>query len=447
LEIVSGPPQSQGPQASRPITLYIADAPKRVTLEASSVEDLMGKLEQMGHKGDLYLQGPGGNPTPVRSLDDLRFESQVRVIPDRGLYEGPNGNLSRAASYAPRTGPIQANGKFGGPALAPGGGFRAGDAVSLQQVMIEAGQLLINALPYADDDDIARATARVTQQFKLSHAAAEDGRQPFPAETAHLRSIVDQYLLANHRGAGGGGDASSHSRSPLASPALSAAGRHASLFKSVTFGIAGAFPILDAEIDDEHAVSLTPPSRAVAGDNVVVLVHTHTPQPVDIRCTLGYENEDAKVVVINLDEFYVNGWVTIGKTSPSSLFLSFQPDVLRGGVRYFVDVTAFASDDPSVKLGAAQTEFTMRDDELERGADTPSPVHQPAAVQHTQLLQHQHQQHAVVLPEYSYQPAPAAAAAAAVPEYSYQPPPAQRRGTPSSFHRELNSFIENKILP
>eukprot|EP01064_Diplonema_japonicum_P038644 TRINITY_DN9425_c0_g2_i1.p1 TRINITY_DN9425_c0_g2~~TRINITY_DN9425_c0_g2_i1.p1 ORF type:complete len:565 (+),score=130.24 TRINITY_DN9425_c0_g2_i1:706-2400(+) len=323
---------------SKHLTLLVENTPKRVTLDVASVTELHQKLGDMGVRGTLLSRVPGTDQyEPLQNLDGLTYEHPLRVVPEGG--EGPlftnQRYVSRSASYTP----VQPASTQRGPAQH--------EPVSIQSVMIEAGHLLMQGMPNSEDELIASATARITQQFRQMYNTAETGREPANAELAYLRSIVEQYLTMHVRVEG---QDPNHAQNVVSA--------QPSVFKSVTFGIAGAFPVLEAR---GNCISLSPPAQAVTGQPVVVLAHAVNEMPIDIRCTLGYENEESKVIVINIDEFYVNGWVTIGKTSPLSLFLSFQPDVLRAGVRYFIDITAFASDNPTQKIGGAQTEFTMRD--------------------------------------------------------------------------------------
>eukprot|EP01059_Diplonema_ambulator_P034736 TRINITY_DN7950_c0_g1_i2.p1 TRINITY_DN7950_c0_g1~~TRINITY_DN7950_c0_g1_i2.p1 ORF type:complete len:526 (+),score=167.71 TRINITY_DN7950_c0_g1_i2:479-2056(+) len=326
---------------TKTVTLLVEDTPKRITVEASSVPDLQHKLAELGVSGSLLSKIPGTDQyEPLNNLDDLGYEHTVRVVPDHG---GSTNNLLQPQQYIPRGAPHTPT----SPRV-----HRAHEPIGIQAVMVEAGHLLMQEMPKAEDEVIAAATARVTQYFRQMYNTAEAGRDLNESEMAHLRHLVNRQL-PEHAG-------------PVPNEHEVSGGQ--SVFKAVTFGIAGAFPALEVGTED---IALTPPAQTVTGQSVIVLVHARVEKPMDIRCTLGYENEESKVIVINLDEFYVNGWITIGKTSPVSLFLSFQPDVLRAGVRYFMDITAFAANNPAHRLGAAQTEFTMRE-----AGTYPIPQHQ-----------------------------------------------------------------------
>eukprot|EP01062_Namystynia_karyoxenos_P027155 TRINITY_DN20928_c0_g1_i1.p1 TRINITY_DN20928_c0_g1~~TRINITY_DN20928_c0_g1_i1.p1 ORF type:complete len:701 (+),score=210.41 TRINITY_DN20928_c0_g1_i1:101-2104(+) len=416
---------ADSPSPRRQLTLFVEAVPRRVQLEAGSVQELIARLHQLGINAEQLLykvRTAAGDEVfePLSSLDALSYEHHVRYTlaaspppPQRPQPPQPSpwdGGVG-AASPVPSPSPVQtAPSPFGlGPPLqqpqrlpperhlSPAAHFRPSqpapaDYINVNRIMVEAGHLLMAALPGADDEEVAAATARVTQQFKQSYPSAEAGREPTPEELTALRGLVDQYLVS----------------------VAGAVGAGHSVFKSVTFGIAGAYPAFDPA-EQSGRLQLVPPSVTVSGQPVVLLAHARTDTLIDIRCTLGYVNEENRIVVINLDEFYVNGWITIGKTSATSLFLAFQPDVLRAGVEYHVDLTAFLADSPGTKFAAAQCQFTLYET-------------------HEEMRRHEVQG-----------PPPVA--------NGRPPPEAHGGGLPpgggggGGFHDELRDFVETKVLP
>eukprot|EP00756_Hemistasia_phaeocysticola_P015244 Hpha_TRINITY_DN15395_c0_g3::TRINITY_DN15395_c0_g3_i1::g.89740::m.89740 len=406
----------------RTLTLFVEEAPRRVQVAAGSVQELCDRLREQGIQAERLLykvRTPAGEDVfePLVTLDSLSYEHHVRWI---GAQQSSNnfGGVGSAPPSPPPAGFANTHPSLGGTRT-PGGAPRLqpppgrhlspavayqpspGDVVDTHRVMVEAGHLLMAALPSADDDEVAAATARVTQQFKQGHRCADSGRDLTPAEYDELRTIVDQYLAS----------------------VAGAVGTGASVFKSVTFGIAGAFPQLDLS-DADGRLQLVPPSVTVSGQPVVILAHAKADTMIDIRCTLGYEDEEGRVQVINLDEFYVNGWITIGKTSAASLFLAFQPDVLRAGVHYHLDLTSFLADQPGVKCGGAHCAFTIFSSFEEQRQRQPRVQPSHAASQRTNPA----------ASGYGAAPAPVHAAAAANP-------------AGGAFQDELREFVETKVLP
>eukprot|EP00754_Rhynchopus_humris_P030431 Rhum_TRINITY_DN15271_c23_g1::Rhum_TRINITY_DN15271_c23_g1_i1::g.149021::m.149021 len=336
----------------RLVSLLVEEAPTRMTFECHGVDDLLSRMREAGITGEVLLKSvtAAGEEVfqPLTSLDSVQPDQVVRVV-------RRSGSATPSRAYA-------ASGRTHVDAVrTPQYDAEAADPVSVQHVVVEVGNLLLrhDAMDRADDETVARATALVTQQFKQMYtttAAPHHGRRPTPEELAYLERLVANHVrttvgapasaaLASTPGGGGGGGTPGGSSKP-------------SKLKSVTFGVSGAFPAAQVGAGLQNVVSLSPPPTAEEGKSVVVIVHVSTHEEVDIRCTLGYENEYGKVLVINMDEFYVNEWVSIGKTSPSSLFISFQPDVLRAGVRYFFDVTAFGA--ASQKVGSSQIDVFIQ---------------------------------------------------------------------------------------
>eukprot|EP00755_Sulcionema_specki_P019133 Sspe_Gene.68674::Locus_40484_Transcript_1_3_Confidence_0.600_Length_2615::g.68674::m.68674 len=356
------------------LTLFVEDFPRRLTFEASSLQDLLAKMNQKGIQAKQLLYKvhlPNGDYTfePLQNLSSLSYEHHVKVVPQEGVPLPPgSGDVygTSVAAYAPQADSVYGgsrNPSQAGRHVSRAAGFSPAAGINIHRVMVEAGQQLMSAMPNAEDEDVATATARVTQQFKQEYQTSDNGREPSSAELAFLRSLVDKYLMDN---------GVSFSRTPSVNNSLVPQSKGStgaaqppsgqSVFKCISFGIAGAFPV-DTNTGQQSKLKLVPPPVTMAHQPVVLLVNMLTDTLVNIRCTLGYENEEGKILVINLDEYYSNGWISIGKTSPTSLFLSFQPDVLREGVHFYIDVAAFLADKPSEKYAAAQTDFIMRDAE------------------------------------------------------------------------------------
>ena len=348
----------------RVLTLLVEDAPRRVTIEAGTVNDLYSRLSEQGANGEIQVKTPGGAYEPLRSLDELPYEAQVRILggntsaihgdrtnSPRYQYNMGNNlinrNVSRSVGYTPSTPTPAAS------------GVSVNEPVSIQKIVVEAGHLLMNAMHSSNEEQIATATARIAHQFKQTYASSEVGREPTTAEVAYLRSIVDQFITLN----GHNQTQIQVHPNPQSNVGSSSLGGSsvAGIFKNFNFGVAGVFPILDPSLQtDTLTISMSSPPTT--GKPVVLLIEAapHS-QQMEVRLIFGHENEEGKVIVINLEEFYVNKWMTIGKTSATSLFMSFQPDVLRAGVRYFIDVSGFATD-TNLPVGSAQTEFMFVDE-------------------------------------------------------------------------------------
>eukprot|EP01063_Lacrimia_lanifica_P008779 TRINITY_DN1581_c0_g1_i1.p1 TRINITY_DN1581_c0_g1~~TRINITY_DN1581_c0_g1_i1.p1 ORF type:complete len:703 (+),score=196.37 TRINITY_DN1581_c0_g1_i1:487-2595(+) len=405
----TGHPRGDGRR--RRVTLLVEAEPRRVELEVVSVQDLYAQMGELGMGGELLLKKPRGDNMialePLQQLDRLDYEQPVKFS-NRRPVEAPrpyspqpstpnhNRNLSQSATFQPHIAPAPSQPPSQHPQPQhPPPGFQNNpnnlrDPVDLQLVVVETGHMLIDQLdPPVDDAVIATATARVTQQFKQIHQTDDNGRPPNNTELSYLRNLAEQYLRVNgyldpvlSKPSSDRGRPVSRPPSQLAHPVAQppppppppqqpptppagpinppsrqdASNPSDSMFKTLTFAIAGQFP--QPPQYGANLLSIKPPIDTVQGNVVECFISTNEMRPIDIRCTLGYENEHGQIVVINLDEFYINQWVTLGHSSPNSIFLSFQPDVLRPGVRYFLDVTAWDAQDFQ-KLGNAQAEFTM----------------------------------------------------------------------------------------
>eukprot|EP01060_Flectonema_neradi_P037831 TRINITY_DN7741_c0_g1_i1.p1 TRINITY_DN7741_c0_g1~~TRINITY_DN7741_c0_g1_i1.p1 ORF type:complete len:615 (+),score=71.20 TRINITY_DN7741_c0_g1_i1:581-2425(+) len=403
------------------LTLLVEDAPRRITVEAGSVGDLYSRLSEQGANGEIQVKTPNGHYEPLRSLDDLPYEAQIRVLggntsnllgdrtnspryPHRDMNPSNllNRTVSRSASFTP----------------VPGGMTTVNDPVNIQRIVVEAGHLLMNAMYGASEETVATATARIAQQFKQTYASSEVGREPTTAELAYLRSIVDQFITLN----GHNKTQAQVHQSPSA--AGSSVGTvNGGVFKNFNFGVAGVFPILDPSLQTD-TLTIATASPPTTGKPVILIIEAApNTQPIEARLIFGHENEEGKVIVINLEEFYVNKWMTIGKTSLTSLFVSFQPDVLRAGVRYFMDVSGFATD-TNLPVGSAQTEFMLID---ENG---------PPSRRSSNGEGKSNNSTPIVAP-HSHQP-DRTATAAVEPILGNQNP---------RFQNQLREFVETKILP
>eukprot|EP01061_Rhynchopus_euleeides_P012509 TRINITY_DN22152_c0_g1_i1.p1 TRINITY_DN22152_c0_g1~~TRINITY_DN22152_c0_g1_i1.p1 ORF type:complete len:625 (+),score=82.21 TRINITY_DN22152_c0_g1_i1:490-2364(+) len=444
LELAQGsqPPQAgnantflNGVASKREVTLLVEETPTRMTFDVYSVNDLMQKLTDAGLAGDVYMRNitRTGEEVlqPVTNLESIKPDQPLRVVRREGTRGFSAAPSPRAYSRSngretPRT-PLQP------PEREP---------VSVQHIVVETGNLLLQSplMSHADDQAIAKATAAIAQQFKHMYtttSAPHAGRRPNEEEVVYLQRLVSDYLAPL-------GQRRPSVPSASSTPAAHATGTGAtnnSVFKSVTFGVSGAFPVQPAQ-SLVNAISVAPPQQPEEGKSVVVIVHANTPTDLDLRCTLGYENEHGRILVINMDEFYMNEWVSIGKTSPTSLFISFLPDVLRAGVRYLLDVTAFNADQPGVKVGNAQVEVVIQ---------PANAVHPPARAEATlpstvpasdtrAVPRTEHRAHAPAEP--SYPPVPAAAPSA--PRSSQENSQLEDEGY---FQGQVRAFLENKVLP